>query len=146
MRIVIDEDIPRELTPLFRGSGHTAAHVEDLGLKGMRNSELLAAVSATADVFVTGDTNLGHQQNLRRFDVAIILIHPQLLVIDRIRELIPAAIEAYATARKARRDVGRDTCRSTTTMNLLAAFCGRSTMTDPSCSSVSADSETAQRP
>ena len=28
------------------------------------------------------------------------LIHPQLLVIDRIRELIPAAIEAYATAHK----------------------------------------------
>lgn len=100
MRIVIDEDIPRELTLLFGAAGHTVVHVEDLGLKGMRNGDLLAAISETADVFVTGDTNLGHQQNLRRFDVAIILIHPQLLVIDRIRELIPAAIEAYATARK----------------------------------------------
>ena len=101
MRIVIDEDIPRELTPFFRASEHTAAHVEDLGFKGMRNGELLAAVSATAGVFVTGDTNLGHQQNLRRFDIAIILIHPPSLVIDRIRELIPAAIEAFGSAPKA---------------------------------------------
>ena len=66
----------------------------------MRNGELLAAVSATADVFVTGDTNLGHQQNLSRFDIAIILIHPSLLVVERIRELIPAAIEACASAPK----------------------------------------------
>lgn len=78
----------------------TVHHVEDLGLKGMRNGELLAAISGSADVFVTGDTNLGHQQNLRRFDIAIILMHPPLLVMDRIRDLIPLAIQVYATAPK----------------------------------------------
>jgi len=36
VRIVIDEDIPRELTLLFGAAGHTVVHVEDLGLKGMR--------------------------------------------------------------------------------------------------------------
>lgn len=100
MRVVVDKDIPRDLAPLFAAPTHTAAHVEDLGLKGMRNGELLAAISATADVFVTGDTNLGHQHNLRRFDLAIIVVHPRLLVAEQIRALAPAVVEAYATAPK----------------------------------------------
>ena len=68
MRVVIDEDIPASLTPRFRVGGHTANHVEDLGLKGKHNGVLLAAISGSADILVTGDTNLGHQQNLKKFD------------------------------------------------------------------------------
>jgi hypothetical protein len=41
VRIVIDEDIPRELAPLFGGPGLDVRHVEDLGFKGMRNGDLL---------------------------------------------------------------------------------------------------------
>jgi hypothetical protein len=41
VRIVTDEDIPRELAPLFGGPGLDVRHVEDLGLKGMRNGDLL---------------------------------------------------------------------------------------------------------
>lgn len=100
MRIVIDEDTPNELTPLFRAPGHSVQHVEEIGLKGKRNSVLLAALSGSADVLVTGDTNLGHQQNLRKFDLAVILIHPRLLVVEQIVPLIPLAIAAYPTARK----------------------------------------------
>ena len=43
MRVVIDEDIPYELTPLFRGPGLVVKHVEDLGFKGKKNGELLTA-------------------------------------------------------------------------------------------------------
>ena len=100
MRVVIDEDIPSELTPLFRAPGHSVHHVEEIGLKGKRNGVLLAALSGNADILVTGDTNLGHQQNLRKFDLAIILIHPQRLVFDQITPLIPLAVAAYPTARK----------------------------------------------
>jgi len=100
VRVVIDEDIPTELTPLFRTADHIVHHVVDLGLMGLRNGDLLSAISETADVFVTGDTNLGHQQNLRRFDIAIILLHPSLLVIDQIRALVPAVIEACSSAPK----------------------------------------------
>ncbi len=100
MRIVIDEDIPSELTPRFQAPGHSVEHVEEIGLRGERNGVLLAALSGAADVLVTGDTNLGHQQNLQNFDLAVILIHPRLLVIDQIVPLIPLAIAAYATAKK----------------------------------------------
>ena len=100
MRIAIDEDIPNELTPLFRGPGLVVEHVEELGFKGKKNGELLAALSGTHDVLVTGDTNLPHQQNLDNFDIAVVLIHPRRLLIDQIRPLIPRAVAAFATATK----------------------------------------------
>jgi predicted nuclease of predicted toxin-antitoxin system len=100
VRVVIDEDIPKELTPLFRHAGHVADHVEDIGLKGVKNSELLRAVTGRYDILVTGDTNLEHQQNLSGFDLAVVLIHPQRLVIEQIEPLIPLAVAAFATAPK----------------------------------------------
>jgi hypothetical protein len=74
--------------------------VEDIGLKGQKNGALLSALSGTCDIFVTGDTNLEHQQNLATYDLAIVLIHPLRLVIDQITPLIPAAVAAFPTARK----------------------------------------------
>ncbi len=100
MRIAIDEDIPNELTPLFRGPGFVVKHIEDLGLKGMKNGDLLAALSGNYDILVTGDTKLEHQQNLRAFELAVVLLHPRRLVIDQIKGLIPGAIAAFPTARR----------------------------------------------
>lgn len=100
MRVVIDEDIPASLTPLFGVGDHTVSHVEELGLKGKRNSELLAAISGTADILVTGDTNLGHQQNLKKFDLAVVLVRPPRLVVDQIVPLVPKVVDAFSTAKK----------------------------------------------
>lgn len=100
MRVVIDEDIPNELTPLFRAPGLAVAHIEDLGLKGKKNGELLTALSGVYDILVTGDMNLQHQQNLAKFDLAVVLIHPNRLVVDQIKELIPRVVAAFATAKK----------------------------------------------
>ena len=100
MRVVIDEDIPASLTPRFRTAGDTVNHVEDIGLKGKRNGVLLAAISGSADVLVTGDTNLGHQQNLKKFDLAIILVRPPRLVVDQIIPLIPDVVAAFPTAKR----------------------------------------------
>jgi predicted nuclease of predicted toxin-antitoxin system len=113
VRIVIDEDIPNELTPLFRRPGSVVEHVEDLGLKGRKNGELLTALSGMCDVFVTGDTNLQHQQNLEVFDLAVVLIRPRRLVIDQIKPLIPRAVAAFETAMKhAVTTIGADTDQS----------------------------------
>ena len=46
VRIVIDEDIPRELVALFGGPGLDVRHVEDIGFKGMKNGALLTALSS----------------------------------------------------------------------------------------------------
>jgi hypothetical protein len=52
MRIVVDEDIPKELVPLFGAPGILVEHVEDIGRKGTQNGALLAALSGTCDIFV----------------------------------------------------------------------------------------------
>lgn len=112
MLIVIDEDIPRELAPLFGGPGLEVLHVEDLGFKGMRNGDLLTALSTTCDVFITGDTNLQYQQNLARYDLAIVVLHPHRLVISQIKPLIPLAIASFAAApRHAVTTIGVDELR-----------------------------------
>jgi predicted nuclease of predicted toxin-antitoxin system len=100
MRVVIDEDIPAGLTLRFRARGHSVSHVDEIGLKGTQNGALLAAISGSVDILVTGDTSLGHQQNLKEFDLAIIVIRPSRLVIDQIIPLIPQVIAAYETAPK----------------------------------------------
>lgn len=51
-------------------------------------------------MFVTGDTNLGHQQDLERFDLAVVLVHPPRLVVPQVRLLIPGVLAAYDTAPK----------------------------------------------
>ena len=61
---------------------------------------LLAAISGSADVLVTGDTNLGHQQNLKKFNLAIILVRPPRLVVDQIIPLIPEVVAAFPTAKR----------------------------------------------
>jgi hypothetical protein len=98
VRVILDEDIPRELAFEFAATGHVVSHVEDLGFKGLRNSDLLRAIAGTVDVFVTGDTHLGHQQDLRGLGFAIVLLHPDRLVIEQVRALIPLAIIAFETA------------------------------------------------
>ena len=100
MRVVIDDDIPASLTSRFRTGGHTVSHVEDIGLKGMHNGALLAAISGAADILVTGDTNLGHQQNLKKFDLAIIVVRPPRLVVNQIIPLIPEVVAAFGTAKR----------------------------------------------
>jgi predicted nuclease of predicted toxin-antitoxin system len=34
MKLILDEDLPRDLLTAFKQSGHDAVHVEDLGLEG----------------------------------------------------------------------------------------------------------------
>lgn len=98
MRLILDEDLPRLLVAHFATDGHEVVHVEELGWKGIRNSELLRRISGDYDVLITGDTNMRHQQQLARFDVAVIVLHPRLKVIDQLVHLVPAALSAIPTA------------------------------------------------
>lgn len=98
MKLILDEDLPRDLLAQFQEGVHEAVHVEDLGWKGVRNSELLSRVSGQYDVLVTGDTNMRHQQNLARYDVAVVVLQPRLKVLDQLVELVPRTLAALADA------------------------------------------------
>jgi predicted nuclease of predicted toxin-antitoxin system len=71
MRIVLDENLPRPLVRIF-GSGHQIVTVQDLGLAGTANGDLMARLEGSHDVFVTADKNLRYQQNLAGRSLAIV--------------------------------------------------------------------------
>jgi hypothetical protein len=82
----------------FAAAGHKSVHVNDLGWKGSRNGEVLERISGRYDALVTGDTNMGFQQDLGRFDVAVLVLQPRRKVLAEPLELVPAAMQALSTA------------------------------------------------
>ncbi len=65
MRILLDEQLPRQLAPYF--VGHDVRTTQEQGWAGLKNGALLKqALAAGFEVFITGDQNLEFQQNLPR--------------------------------------------------------------------------------
>jgi hypothetical protein len=71
IRIVLDENLPRPLRRAF-GPEDQVVTVQDLGLAGISNGDLLAKLEGEHDVFVTADQNLRYQQNLAGWTLAIV--------------------------------------------------------------------------
>lgn len=73
MRVLLDESAPRGLTDLL--VGHEVETAPERGWASVRNGKLLAlAAGAGFDVFVTPDQSLPRQQNLTRFDIAVVVL------------------------------------------------------------------------
>lgn len=73
MRVLLDENVDQRLKPAF-DPDFDVATVSEQGWSGMKNGELLRAAEAEFDVFVTLDRNIQHQQQLARYDLAVVLI------------------------------------------------------------------------
>lgn len=96
MKALLDEDLDHRLLKSL--SNHEVFTVQYLGWTGLKNGELLmTAEQSGIDVFVTGDQNLGYQQNLGSRRLAIVtlsatnwpLLQNQLM---RIAEAVDAAV------------------------------------------------------
>lgn len=72
MRVLLDEPVPRSLKRLL--PGHQVSTVQGRGWSSKENGELLALASQEFDVFVTADQNIPHQQNLKRFAIAVVVL------------------------------------------------------------------------
>src|SRR5687768_7733351 len=72
-RVLLDENIDRQLKPLFH-AGLDVLTVREQGWDGFKNGELLRAAATAFDVFVTMDRNLSYQQNLTVLDLAVVVI------------------------------------------------------------------------
>lgn len=84
MRILIDECLPKKLKQqLVRYSVST---VQEIGWSGLKNGELLRRAENEFDVWLTADQNVKSQQNLNRFDIAVVvLVAPQ----NKLEMLLP---------------------------------------------------------
>lgn len=72
MRILLDECIDRRLTKDI--VGHEVKTVPQMGWATIKNGELLALAEDEFDVFLTVDRNLSFQQNLPKFNLAVIVL------------------------------------------------------------------------
>lgn len=91
MRLPLDECVDRRLANIL--SGHEVKTVPQMGWATIKNGELLALAAVEFDVFVTVDRNLSFQQNLVRFDIAVIVLRAHS---NRLKDLLPLAPKILA--------------------------------------------------
>ena len=92
MRVLVDQCLPRHLAAEL--TGHEATTVRAQGWLGLRNGVLLrAAVDAGFEVFVTNDSSIEFQQNIRRIGIAVIAIVGFRNRMQDLAPIIPQIVE-----------------------------------------------------
>lgn len=93
MKLLLDECAPKRLKRDF--AGHQVFAVDDVGLKGVKNGELLrAAVDADFDVLITVDRKIPSQQNLAQLPLAVLILVAKPCRYPELKLLVPKALEA----------------------------------------------------
>jgi len=93
--LLLDECVTRFLKRDF--VGHEVSTVEDAGLKGLENGDLLKAAAGIFDVLVTVDRNIPHQQNLSGLGIAVLILSTKRNNYARLKPLVPDALKALQT-------------------------------------------------
>ena len=97
MRLLLDECVDRRLVRDL--TGHHIKTVPQMGWAGIKNGELLALAEQQFDVFITVDRNLSFQQNLSKFNIAVlVLCAPTNRLVD-LKLLVPEILLALPTAK-----------------------------------------------
>jgi hypothetical protein len=95
MIVLLDECLPKKLKREVQAD--IVKTVPEMGWAGTKNGALLRLVEGEFDVFLTNDQNLEHQQNLKSFDLAVVVLVAQTNDIEDLKPLMPAANEAIRT-------------------------------------------------
>ena len=92
MKVLLDECVDSRLAGHLGGVDVTtvAAH----GWGGITNGKLLALAAAEFDVFVTVDRNLSFQQQLPKFDIAVVLLVAKTNRVVDLAALVPQLLIA----------------------------------------------------
>src|SRR5947209_17548565 len=77
--------------------GHNVTTVPQMGWAGIKNGALLALAENEFDVFITVDRNLSFQQNIPKFDIAVLVLHATSNRLDDLRPLAPRILAALPT-------------------------------------------------
>ena len=92
MRILLDECIDHRLGRDL--TGHEVSTVALMRWRGKENGELLGLAAAQFDIFLTTDRNLSFQQNVARFDLAVIVLNAPSNRLSDLRRLVPELLQA----------------------------------------------------
>lgn len=90
MRVLLDEQLPRQLAPFL--TGHEVRTVQQESWAGLSNGALLtAAEGAGFAVLLTGDQNLQSQQNLAKRKLGVVVL---CAASNAIEDLLPLVSKA----------------------------------------------------
>ena len=91
----MDECLPKKLKREL--IGYTVFTVQEKGWSGVKNGELLHKGEKEFDVWVTADQNIEFQQNLSRFNIAIVVLVAPRNKLEVLLPLIPELREILKT-------------------------------------------------
>jgi hypothetical protein len=94
MLVLFDQSTPVPIRPFLKG--HTVETAWQRGWDKLKNGDLLrAAEEAGFEVLVTPDKNIGNQQNLEKYKIAIVVLgNPQWPVLRHHVDRVVAAVNA----------------------------------------------------
>lgn len=95
MKVLLDECLPKKLKREVVAD--EVKTVPEVGWASKKNGELLRLAQQDFDVLLTNDQNLEHQQNLKKFDLAFVVLVALTNDIEDLKPLMPAANEAMRT-------------------------------------------------
>ncbi len=72
MKILLDACVDRRFARDL--VGHSVSTAQKMGWTGIKNGELLARAQNDFDIFITVDRQISTQQDLTKFDIAVVLI------------------------------------------------------------------------
>jgi len=95
MKVLLDECLPKKLKREVEADFVQTA--PEAGWASKKNGELLRLAEADFDVLLTNDRNIEHQQNLKKFDLAFVVLVALTNDIADLKPLMPAANETLKT-------------------------------------------------
>jgi hypothetical protein len=88
MRVLLDENMPQAFR--FELPGHDVNSVGFLGLSGLKNGELLAAmIDEHIQALITLDQNLQYQQSVAKAGIAVVVLHGKSTKLHDLLKLAP---------------------------------------------------------
>jgi hypothetical protein len=92
MRLLLDENLPKRLKLDF--PEHEIYTVRDKGWNGIKNGDLLNFLIESAfDALLTFDKNLQHQQNFKKYTIAVFVLSAKINSYEELIKLTPRVKE-----------------------------------------------------
>lgn len=99
MKILLDECVPRPIKKALSAVGHECTTVPDAGLGGKTNGDLLRLAERQFDVFLTLDKGIRFQQDLRDYQIGVLVIRANS---SRVADILPHIPECLTALRSIR--------------------------------------------
>ena len=96
MKLLLDECVPARLGRSL--AEHSVTTVQRRGWAGIKNGDLLSLAEKEFDAFITVDRKLSEQQDLTRFQIAVLLLRAQTNRLEHLRPLAPELLEKLTNA------------------------------------------------